>query len=124
MTGPTPEQLNNYTALGQLIHDEAPYGDGTFDEQSVVIESAWLKDYDADHPITITPKEMTVADHEARYHWFVGDREQRITKALRVPYTFQRRLMENGQPVLDENGVPIVKKVTTFLIVGYEGPGH
>jgi hypothetical protein len=109
-------QRRSYTELGLRIRDEGPYGDGLL-QMDKLVESAWLKEHDIDNPKVVKPKDMKTSEHEQCYHWFVDGQERRITKVARLPYTYQR-------PTQDEQGKQVFETVTTFLVIGWEGPGH
>jgi len=138
-----------YDALGQLIHDESPYGSDTglpalddpdvdemddrnaavkirvdlYRDNHVLLRSGLHRDNDAAHPSGFKPNaDLTQDEMREVLYWTSEGVEYPVTKTLRIWYTY-KAVDAEGNPVID----PETKQqrvVGTFLLVGYVGNGQ
>ena len=104
-----------FDALADLIRWENPYGyemtlPDSLDADGVVESAGLTSLYNAARPFRTTAEELTPSDQMECLYWPFEGRTHRLSKALRIPYTFVRT--EDGQERMQ----------TGSILVGYEGP--
>lgn len=110
------DEVLGYGALSGVIQQETPYHDkddpnaelGVLGPQGgalpTVDRQGLTKDFNLDNQFTKV--ELNDQENQQCYWWFYDGQQRRVTKALRIPYTFTR------------DGA--LRKA--HILIGYEGP--
>jgi Dyp-type peroxidase family len=103
-----------YSDLGTFIYEENPYSSQTEQLTRELLEERAMRDgltrdNTAEDPTGITVRQMNKALNEECLFWDFAGEPHRVTKAIRIPYTYLRA----------SDGV----RVSTAILIGFEGPG-
>src|SRR5687768_7876269 len=85
------ERASKYTRLGEIIREQAPYGEGDLDLTSTQM-IGWLRDFNIGNEMIVEESEVGEAEEAQCYRDQFGDESLRVTKAMRVHYTYRRPL--------------------------------